>query len=65
MHDTVSELRERAARELKAARHASNEEERSSHRTVANALKALAENEAWLQGRIRPVDGRLVRERSV
>jgi hypothetical protein len=63
MPDTMSELRERAAQELKAARHATNEQERITHRTTANAYKALAESEAWLEGRIRPVGNGFVRIR--
>jgi hypothetical protein len=55
MPDTMSELRERAAHELRAARHSANEEERSTHKSIANAYKALAESEAWLEGRIKPV----------
>lgn len=61
MPDTVSELRERAARELKAARRATNEQERATHRSVARAYKALAESEAWLEGRVPPAGGRFAR----
>jgi hypothetical protein len=60
---TLNELRERAARELKAARKARSEPDRIAHESIAKAYKALAESEAWLQGRIRPVDGRLERVR--
>lgn len=58
MPDTIQEYRERAARELKAARNAKSEPERTSHKGIANAYKALAESEAWLAGRIRPVGER-------
>lgn len=61
VHDTVHEMRERAARELRAARHATDEQERSTHKSIANAYKALAESEAWLQGRIKPVGGQRAR----
>lgn len=63
MPDTMSELRERAARELRAARSAKNEPERATHQSIAKACKALAESEAWLQGRIKPVGNRLERVR--
>ena len=63
MSDTMSELRERAARELKAARHAKTEPERETHKSIANACKALAESEAWLAGRIRPVGDKMVLRR--
>jgi hypothetical protein len=63
MPDTMSELRERAAHELRAARHSSNEEERTTHQNIANACKALAESEAWLDGRIKPVGNGFVRIR--
>ena len=56
MTDTMHEYRDRAARELRAARHASSEPDRQTHRSIASAYKALAESEAWLEGRIRPVD---------
>lgn len=56
MTDTVHEFRERAARELKAARQAKSEPERQTHQSIANAYKALAESEAWLEGRIKPVE---------
>jgi hypothetical protein len=59
----MSEMRERAARELRAARKAKTERERATHESLARAYKALAESEAWLQGRIRPVEGRLERVR--
>jgi hypothetical protein len=64
MPETMSELRIRAAREYKAARHATNELERSTHQSIANAYKALAESEAWLEGRIKPVGNRFVRIRN-
>lgn len=63
MTDTMQEFRERAARELRAARHAPNEPERKSHESIANAYKALAENEAWLEGRIKPMGHRFVLRR--
>lgn len=63
MTDTMQEFRERAARELRAARHASSEPERKSHESIANAYKALADNEAWLEGRIRPMGHKLILRR--
>jgi hypothetical protein len=51
----MHELRDRAAHELRAARHSANDEERTTHKSIANAYKALAESEAWLEGRIKPV----------
>jgi hypothetical protein len=63
MPETMSELRERAAHELRAARHSANEQERSTHQSIANAYKALAESEAWLEGRIKPVGNGFVRIR--
>ena len=62
--DTVHEFRERAARELKAARHAKSEPERQTHQSIANAYKALAESEAWLEGRIKPIGDKFVRDRT-
>jgi hypothetical protein len=63
MPETMSELRERAAHELRAARHSANEQERSTHQSIANAYKALAESEAWLEGRIKSVGNGFVRIR--
>lgn len=63
MPDTIHEFRERAANELRAARHAKNEVERSTHKGIANAYKALAESEAWLAGRMKPVGDKMVRVR--
>lgn len=63
MTDTMQEYRERAARELRAARHSLSEPERKTHESIANAYKALAENEAWLEGRIKPVGNKLVMRR--
>lgn len=64
MPETMSELRERAAQEFKAARHAASEQERITHQGIANAYKALAEGEAWLEGRMKPVGGKFVRMRT-
>jgi type IV secretory pathway VirB9-like protein len=64
MTDTIHEFRERAARELRAARQAKSEPERQTHQSIANAYKALAESEAWLEGRIRPIgDGMVFRRK--
>ena len=61
MPDTIHDYRERAAHELRAARHAKNEAERTTHKGIANAYKALAESEAWLEGRVKPVGDKFVR----
>ncbi len=55
MPDPIQEYRERAARELRAARNAKTDPERATHKSIANAYKTLAESEAWLEGRIKPV----------
>ena len=51
MPDKVKELRDSAARELVAARHAETPEEKSDRKRRAKALKSLSETEAWLDGR--------------
>jgi type IV secretory pathway VirB9-like protein len=63
MADTMHEFRERAARELRAARHAKSDTERQTHQSIANAYKALAESEAWLEGRIKPIGDKMVLRR--
>lgn len=60
MPDTMTEFRDRAAKEFRAARHASNEVERSTHKSIGNAYKALAQSEAWLEGRVKPVGEKTV-----
>lgn len=61
MPDTMHEFRDRAASELRAARHAHNDLERSTHQGIANAYKALAQSEAWLEGRVKAVGDKIVR----
>ena len=60
MTDTMSEFRDRAAKEFRAARQAKNEPERSTHKSIGNAYKALAESEAWLEGRAKPIGDKIV-----
>jgi len=61
MPDTIHEFRERAANELRAARHATTELDRTTHKGIANAYKALAQSEAWLEGRVKPIGNKMVR----
>jgi len=51
MPDKVKELRDSAARELATARRSESAEDKSIHKRRAEALKSLAETEAWLDGR--------------
>lgn len=51
MPDKVKELRDSAAREFTTARRSELDEDRSIHKRRAEALKSLAETEAWLNGR--------------
>lgn len=60
MPDTMTEFRDRAAKEYRAARQAKSETERSTHKSIANAYKALADSEAWLEGRVKPVGDKIV-----
>lgn len=60
MPDTMTEFRDRAAKEFRAARQAKNEPERSTHQSIGNAYKALAQSEAWLEGRVKPVGDKIV-----
>jgi type IV secretory pathway VirB9-like protein len=55
MPDTMTEFRDRAAKEYRAARQAKTEPERSTHKSIGNAYKALAQSEAWLEGRVKPI----------
>jgi hypothetical protein len=60
MPDTMTEFRDRAAKEYRAARQAKSEPERSTHQSIGNAYKALAQSEAWLEGRVKPVGDKIV-----
>lgn len=51
MPDKVRELRDSAAREFTTARRSESAEDKLIHKRRAEALKSLAESEAWLDGR--------------
>ena len=51
MPDKVKELRDIAAQEFASARRADTDVDKAIHKTRAQAIKSLAETQAWLEGR--------------
>jgi hypothetical protein len=53
MSDNLTELRKQAADSLRAARRSKSPLDRTFHENKARGYRLLAENEAWLAGKIR------------
>jgi hypothetical protein len=53
MSDDLTELRKQAADALRAARRSKSPLDRLFHENKARGYRLLAENEAWLAGKIR------------
>ena len=53
MSDDLTELRKQAADALRAARRSKSPLDRLFHESKARGYRLLAENEAWLAGKIR------------
>ncbi|MEX2127111.1 MAG: hypothetical protein WD871_02555 [Xanthobacteraceae bacterium] len=53
MTDQVMELRKQAADEFRAARRSRSASDRETHETKARSYRLLADNEAWLAGKMK------------